>query len=82
MTLANQTFSPFDRRETLAASIARLNRQEAIFFQEHAAEISALAVYARDTAEPAETVVIFQCASAYFANEARRSLARLIEGGR
>jgi hypothetical protein len=76
----NMMTAPFERRETLEASIARLYQQEAIFYQEHAARVSALGRYARDTGEPGETVATFQEASAYFANEARRALFRLRGG--
>jgi hypothetical protein len=75
-------FSSFDSCETLGASIARLNRQEAIYFQQRAANNSALAAYALDRGAPVETTARLQRASAYFANEARRSLAQLIEAGR
>ena len=72
----------FETRETLAASIARLNRTDAAYFQQRAANNSALAAYALDTGAPVETTARLQRASAYFAGEARRSLARLIGAGR
>jgi hypothetical protein len=68
------------QRETLAASIARFDREEAVYFQARAADNSALAVYALGAGAPAETTARLQRAAAFFAGEARRSLTRLLEG--
>jgi hypothetical protein len=73
------TSTAFEQRETLAASIARFDREEAVYFQARAADNSALAAYARDTGAPADTTSSLQRAAAFFGGEARRSLARLIE---
>lgn len=69
----------FERRETLAASIARLDRAEAEYFQERAADNAVLAAYAMGTGAPIETAARLQRASAFFSVEARRSLSRLLE---
>jgi hypothetical protein len=71
-----------EHRETLSVSVARLNRADAEYFQQRAADNSTLAAYALGVGAPVETTASLQRASAYFANEARRSLARLIEAGR
>ena len=70
--------TPFDTRETLAQSVARLYRADAIYFQQRAANNAALAVYALDTGA-LDRACDFQRAAAYFAAQAWRSLSRLIE---
>jgi hypothetical protein len=71
--------SSFESRETLAASVARMDASEAIYFQERAADNAALAAYALDMGAPAETAARLQRAAAFFAGETRRSLTRLLE---
>ena len=71
------TATAFKQRETLAASIAPFDREEAVYFQEGAADNSALAVFALGTGAPAETTARLQGATAFFASEARRAPIRL-----
>jgi len=68
----------FDRRETLAASIVRLDRAEAVYFQQRAANNATLATLAFDAGD-IRRAATFQRAAAYFAAEGRRSLFRLLE---
>jgi hypothetical protein len=70
----------FKGRKTLAASIARLDRADAEYFQQRAADNSASAAYALGADAPVETTARLQRAAAFFAGEARRSLFRLLEG--
>jgi hypothetical protein len=64
--------------ETLAQSIARLYRADAIYFQTRAADNAALAAYGLEAGARSHAAK-FQRAAAFFAAEAWRALARLIE---
>jgi hypothetical protein len=75
----NVMATTFERHETLAASIARLNRADGEYFAQRAADASTLAAYALDTRAPVETTARLQRAAAFFAGEARRSLNQLLE---
>jgi hypothetical protein len=75
----NMMTSAFDQRESLEASIARLYRAEAIYYQQRAADNSALAAFALVSRAFPEASA-FQRAAAYFAAEAWRCLSRLLEG--
>jgi hypothetical protein len=68
----------FDRRETLAASIARMDRLEAGYFQERAANNTTLATLAFEAGDMGRAAT-FQRAAAYFAAEAHRLIPRLLE---
>lgn len=67
-----------DFGETLAASIARAYRADAIYFQARAKDNAALASYTLE-AGVAFHACRFQRSAAFFAAEAWRSLSRLIE---
>jgi hypothetical protein len=62
------TMTAFETRETRAQSIARLDRAEAIYFQECAADNSTLAASALDTGAPVETTARLQRAAGFFAS--------------
>ena len=66
--------------ETLAASIGRLDRADAIYWQQRAKDNAALAAYALHIGALSQAAE-FQRATSYFAAEALRSLSRLIESG-
>jgi hypothetical protein len=70
----------FEARETLAQSIARLDRADAAYFQERAANNAVLAAYALNTGASAETTSELQRTAAFFGDEARRALFRILEG--
>jgi hypothetical protein len=72
------TASAFDRRETLAESVARLNRADAIFFQTRAADQYKLAEFAFGCRQFPQAIT-FQRAAAYYAAQALHSLSRFLE---
>ena len=72
--------SAFDRGETLTASITRLDRADAIYWQQRAKDNATLAAYALDI-RALTRAAEFQRTASYFAAEALRSLSRLIENG-
>jgi hypothetical protein len=68
----------FERRETLAASIAHMDAADCAFFQGRARDMAGLAAFALG-ARAFPQAITFQRATAYYAGQARRSLSRLIE---
>jgi len=75
----NTMTAAFERRETLAASIARCDRADACFFQQRARDMAALAAFSLGHRAFPDAIT-FQRASAYYAGEARRCLSHLLEG--